>query len=284
MSYAVKLAIILTTAAVLLGLTLFYFWYENNVLRIVRYDARMPAGFEGFRIVHLSDLHDHRFGKDQRRLVRRIEAERPDVIVITGDLIHNEYTGNALSLARQLPDIAPTYYVNGNHECILSFQAAFNEQLRAAGITVLEDETMTLTRNGDEIRLVGLSDPMSRRNVTGARARRAATVAALNDLLAHEQAYTLLLTHRPELFDDYQEADLVLAGHAHAGQVRLPFAGALLTPGEGLHPKYDVGAFRSGKTTMIVSGGLGSSNIVPRVNNRPQLVVVQGAAGEKTTS
>ena len=88
--------------------------------------------------------------------------------------------------------------------------------------------------------------------------------------------FRLLLSHRPEMFADYADVDLVLAGHAHAGQVRLPFVGAVFSPGEGFRPRYDVGRFTEGRTTMIVSGGLGSSNIVPRFNNRPQLVVIEG--------
>lgn len=276
MSFYTKLTIILACAALLIALVLFYFWYENNVIRVVRYQAKMPAGFRGYRIAQVSDLHDHRFGKRQKRLMRRIEAEKPDIIVVTGDLIHNEYTEAALQFVERAVKICPVYYVSGNHECILPFIGAFTDRLRALGVRVLDNKKTALMRGGDKITLLGLSDPMSHTNAGGPKGRRKAASVILDSMLDADDGFRLLLTHRPEMFDAYLETDLVLAGHAHGGQVRLPFVGALITPGEGFKPKYDVGLFTQGRTTMIVSGGLGSSNIVPRVNNRPQLVIVEG--------
>lgn len=277
MSFYVKLSIILFAAACIAALVLFYFWYQSNAIRVVREKVRMPEGFAGFKIVHISDLHNHRFGKGQRKLISLIENERPDIIAITGDLIHNEYVSAALELVEKAVRVCPVYYVNGNHECILSFREDFYGQLRKRGVKVLDNEYVTLRRNGDEIRLIGLSDPMSHTVAKGPRGRRKAAAITLGTLTGGD-GYKLLLSHRPEMFSDYLDVDLVLSGHAHAGQVRLPLVGAVITPGEGFRPHYDVGRFVSGKTTMIVSGGLGSSNIVPRFNNRPQLVVIEGAA------
>ena len=280
MPFYAKLTVILLCAAALIALLLFYLWYENNVIRTVRYEVRMPKAFDGFKIVHVSDLHDHRFGKGQKKLLALIEREKPDIIAITGDMIHNEYTQNALDFIEGAVKLCPVYYVIGNHECILSFKNAFLSKLKARGAVVLNDESVTLERNGGRIRLIGLSDPMSRPIVSGPQARREATAEKLAELVAADpdDTYRLLLTHRPEMFEDYAAVDLALAGHAHAGQVRLPIYGAILTPGEGFRPKYDVGQFEQGDMTMIVSGGLGSSNIVPRIHNRPQLVVVTGAS------
>lgn len=275
MSYPVKLTVLLTIAFALIALTLYYFWFESNVIRVVRYKVKMPAGFDGFRIVHVSDLHNHRFGRGQRRLMRLIEREKPDMIAVTGDLIHNEYVSAALEFAALAAKLCPVYYVNGNHECILAFQNDFYDRLRERGVTVLDNEYTNLQRGGDSIRLIGLSDPMSHRTARGPRGRRAAAAQVLKTLIDGD-GYNLLLTHRPEMFAEYRDVDLVLSGHAHAGQVRLPFVGAVVTPGEGFRPKYDVGRFDEGKTTMLVSGGLGSSNVVPRFNNRPQLLVIEG--------
>ena len=275
MSYYAKLTVILIAAFALVALVLFYFWYESNAVRVVRYKVTLPEGFRGFRIVQISDLHNHRYGRGQRRLLRLIQAERPDMIAVTGDMIHNEYTAHALTLAERAAGLCPVYYVSGNHECILSFCGEFYAALRDRGVVVLDDESRILTRGGSRIRLIGLSDPMSHEGLSGGRARRAAAAETLKKLAVGDE-FRLLLSHRPEMFADYADVDLVLAGHAHAGQVRLPFVGAVFSPGEGFRPRYDVGRFTEGRTTMIVSGGLGSSNIVPRFNNRPQLVVIEG--------
>ena len=280
MPFYAKLTGVLLFAAALIALLLFFLWYGNNVIRTGRYEVRMPEGFDGFTIAHVSDLHDHRFGKEQKKLLALLEQAHPDIIAITGDIIHNEYTKNALDFIDGAVKLCPVYYVIGNHECILTFKDKFLAELTARGVVVLNDESATVERNGGRIRLIGLADPMTRTDARGPQARREATAEKLAELVAAdpEDTYRLLLTHRPEMFEDYAAVDLALAGHAHAGQVRLPFFGAFLTPGEGFHPKYDVGMFEQGDMTMIVSGGLGSSNVVPRIHNRPQLVVVTGAS------
>lgn len=278
MTFYAKLALILSIFACIIALIWFYFHYENNAIRKVAYRYKdAPKAFSGFKIVHISDLHNKKYGKGQRKLLARIRDEAPDMIAVTGDLFHNEYIAHAQALMEGAAKIAPVYYVTGNHECLVEKLPAFKEHMRAIGVRVLENETVRVERNGETISVMGLSDPMSFGGV-GPRVRRSRAGAELDRISGEAEGFKLLLTHRPEMFPDYLgKADLVLSGHSHAGQVRLPFVGALMTPGEGFKVKYDVGRFydEPSGTTMIVSGGLGSSNVIPRFNNRPQLVTVE---------
>lgn len=248
--------------------------YWNNVIRVVKYDCeneKLPEAFDGFTIAHVSDFHNKNYGRGARRVADKIAAAHPDVIVISGDMIQTEKTNHALALTASLTKIAPVYYVNGNHEKYVAGYPAFKEAMTAQGVRVLENQTEVLRRGDAQIFLSGVVDP---RFYTGERDERIELFYENVKALTREDGYNVLLSHRPEFMRAYVEAgvDLVLAGHAHAGQVRLPFVGAIFTPGEKFKPHYDVGRFTEKNTTMIVSGGLGSSNPVPRIFNRPQLL------------
>lgn len=241
--------------------------------------GRIPDAFSGFRIVHISDLHNGEFGKNNEELLRLMSESKPDIIVITGDLIDADRTNMeiALCFAQESVKIAPTYYVTGNHEAASSQRYILQDGLEAAGVIALEDKIIYLEREGEEIALVGLADP----NFTPIEDRLNGVPdmisAKLENLIGDESRYTILLTHRPELFETYVDAgiDLAFSGHAHGGQFRLPFIGGLYAPNQGFFPKYDAGIYIDGNTNMVLSRGIGRSSIPFRFNNRPEVVVVE---------
>ena len=246
--------------------------------------GRIPAAFSGFRIAQVSDLHNAEFGENNVRLLELLSESRPDIIVITGDLVDSGHTDIdiAISFAEEAARIAPVYYVTGNHEARLSQYDRLRNGLEAAGVSMLEDRAVELERDGEKITLVGLSDPdfTVRGDVFGEVPAMVST--KLESLADTESSYTILLSHRPELFESYASSgiDLVLSGHAHGGQFRLPFIGGLVAPNQGLFPKYDAGVYMESSTQMVVSRGIGNSIIPVRFNNRPEIVMVELFAGQ----
>lgn len=240
---------------------------------------RLPASFSGYRIAHISDLHNAEFGGDNADLLQMLSGSKPDIIVITGDLIDAWQTNIelAVSFAEKAVEIAPVYYVTGNHEMSSSQYDGLKARLETAGVTILEDEAVYLERDGETIALLGLGDPnfTIKGDLFGEVPAMVST--KLKEMLEQETAYSVLLSHRPELFETYAACgvDLVLSGHAHGGQFRLPFIGGLIAPDQGIFPKYDAGLYTDSNTNMIVSRGLGNSIIPIRFNNRPEIVLIE---------
>ena len=241
--------------------------------------SHIPAAFSGFRIAQVSNLHNSEFGKNNTELLKLLSESRPDIIAITGDLIDANHTdvGIALGFAQESVRIAPTYYVTGNHEAASPQYDTLKAGLEEAGVIVLEDEAVSLERNGETITLLGLGDPdfTVKGDMFGETSAMVST--KLKNLDDGEGGYTILLSHRPELFETYVNCsiDLVFAGHVHGGQFRLPFIGGLVAPNQGLFPKYDAGLYTDGGTSMVVSRGIGNSIIPFRFNNRPEIVLVE---------
>ena len=232
-----------------------------------------PEAFSGFKIVQISDLHNAEFGTDNQKLIDILKSEAPDAIVITGDLIDARRTNTEIaeSFARRCMEIADCYYVPGNHEARLGgTYDAFESALIADGVNVLRNGSVRIRKEMDAIRIVGVDDPAF------AKASDAITNldAALEALSSDD--FTILLAHRPELIDEYSKwgIDLVLSGHAHGGQIRLPGIGGLYAPGQGFFPRYTSGSYTVGDTEMIVSRGIGNSAFPLRVNDRPEVVIV----------
>ena len=232
-----------------------------------------PEAFSGFKIVQISDLHNAEFGTDNQKLIDILKSEAPDAIVITGDLIDARRTNTEIaeSFARRCMEIADCYYVPGNHEARLGdTYDAFESALIADGVNVLRNGSVRIRKEMDAIRIIGVDDPAF------AKASDAITNldAALEALSSDD--FTILLAHRPELIDEYSKwgIDLVLSGHAHGGQIRLPGIGGLYAPGQGFFPRYTSGNYTVGDTEMIVSRGIGNSAFPLRVNDRPEVVIV----------
>ena len=238
---------------------------------------KIPEAFTGFRIAQVSDLHNAEFGEGNEKLIELLSLSRPDMIVITGDLIDSRHTDIeiALEFARQAIKLAPVYYVSGNHEARVREYEDLKMGLAEAGVIVLEDQKVQITREGESISILGIDDPSFQEDYLFGYAA-SVTSSALSELQNESEGYTVLLAHRPELFETYVDAgvDLVFSGHAHGGQFRLPFIGGLVAPNQGFFPKYDAGLFSEGSTTMIVSRGVGNSIIPIRFNNRPEIILV----------
>ena len=237
----------------------------------------LPDAFDGYRIAQVSDLHNAEFGGGNQRLLDMLREAEPDMIAITGDLIDSRKTNIAVALAfaEEAVKIAPCYYVSGNHEARVSEYQDLKTGLEAAGVTVLGDARVEIEISGKSITIIGVNDPSFLADYLTSDA--AVMDRKLSELSSEDASFTILLSHRPELFDTYaaHEMDLVLTGHAHGGQFRLPLIGGLIAPNQGLFPKYDDGLYSEGNTNMIVSRGLGNSIIPFRFNNRPEVVLIE---------
>ncbi len=256
---------------------------DNKTLELNRITVRsadIPAAFSGYRIAHVSDLHNAEMGQDNRDLIEMLRECDPDIIAITGDIIDSRRTDMdiALDLAREAVGIAPCYYTNGNHESrVWKEYVEFEAELRDIGVNVLRNETAELEVNDEKITLLGLDDPSfatyDERNVGDPNM----LTSLINTALEGNGSYVILMAHRPEFFDVYVscDVDLVLSGHAHGGQIRLPFIGGLFSPGQGFFPKYTSGLYTENKTNMVVNRGIGNSRFPFRVANRPEVVLIE---------
>lgn len=232
------------------------------------------AGLDDFTIVQISDLHNARFGKEQARLLKAVAVQEPDIIVVTGDLVDSGHTNIdvAMDFIEKAVEIAPVYYVTGNHEGWIGTD--YNElkmRMSDVGVCILDNQGITFEQDNTTLSILGVEDPdMPGNNIV-------LTQESVLTLAEENEGYTILLSHRPELFDTYVESDvdLVFAGHYHGGQFRIPFIGGVIAPGAGLFPEYAEGTFTENNTTMVVSRGLGNSVIPVRINNRPEIVVVK---------
>ena len=274
-----KKRVLFVVVFVLVVLIVWTLW-GNTALEVNEYEVvsdRIPQGFEGFRIAQVSDLHNAEFGEGNEKLIQLLSQTDPDVIVITGDLIDSRHTDIeiALDFARQAVKIAPVYYVSGNHEARVREYEDLKMGLAEAGVVILEIQKAQITREGESITLMGIDDPSFQEDYLFGDSESVAR-QAIENLQNESDEYTILLSHRPELFDLYVDTgmDLVFSGHAHGGQFRLPFVGGLVAPNQGFFPKFDEGRFTEENTTMIVSRGVGNSIIPIRFNNRPEIVLV----------
>lgn len=264
-------------------LAVFIYWiaWENTALELNTYTlttSKLPDAFDGYRIAHVSDLHTCEMGKDNENLINMLKDAKPDIIAITGDLIDSRHTDIeiALEFAKEALKIAPCYYVSGNHEARVSEYVNLINELNHLGVIVLEDKQIDLSYNDDSITLVGIADPSFKTDYLFGDAEKVVRNQLQNNINVKD-SFTILLSHRPELFEIYSHFDinLVLSGHAHGGQFRFPFLGGVVAPNQGLFPKYDEGLYTKGNTNMIVSRGIGNSIIPFRFNNRPEVILIQ---------
>lgn len=232
----------------------------------------LPPAFDGLRIVELADLHGRVFGRGSRRLLAAVHRAEPDLICIDGDLF-DEHTDLAMlpPLLRGLCAIAPVYYVTGNHEWRVPGLRGILAQMRACGVTVLQDDWRVLRRGEDALIVAGTDDPCG-------PAERKTPAELIADIRAEagEAAFLLLLAHRNDQLPQWSALGVqaVLAGHCHGGVVRLPFVGGLFGTDRRLFPAWDAGLYRQGETALYVSRGLGYTNVHFRLFNRPEVAVI----------
>ena len=276
-----KLMIILAVVASLLIALVFWIVWGNTALQLNTYTVssdRLPEAFNGYRIAHISDLHNAKIGENNKNLIAMLQDAEPDIIAITGDLIDSRNTDIeiAIQFAEEAVKIAPCYYVTGNHEARVSEYDDLKNGLTELGIIILEDERVDLDKNSETITLIGINDPSFKSDYLFGDSETVVETH-LQELMNESDSFTLLLSHRPELFEIYvnNEVDLVLSGHAHGGQFRLPFVGGLVAPNQGLFPKYDAGLYTEENTNMIVSRGIGNSILPFRFNNRPEVILIE---------
>ena len=274
-----KKTVLFMSVLVILGLGIWTLW-SNTALEVNEYEImsdKIPGAFTGFRIAQVSDLHNKDFGEGYGQLLTLLSQINPDIIVVTGDLIDSRQTDLdiALEFAWQAGKIARVYYVSGNHEAHVPEYKDLKIGLVKAGVVILENQKVEITREGESITLMGIEDPSFQEDYLFGDSESVAR-QAIENLQNESDGYTILLSHRSELFDLYVDTkmDLVFSGHAHGGQFRLPFVGGLVAPNQGFFPKYDAGQFNEENTTMIVSRGVGNSIIPIRFNNRPEIVLV----------
>ena len=328
----IKLAITLSIVIVII----LFCNFQNKHLETTHYTyaaEQLGADLEGYRIVQISDLHNAKFGKNNQKLVDRIRECEPDMIVLTGDLVDSNHTNvdRAVQFVNEIVKICPVYYVTGNHEYWLD-KSEYDELMSGladAGVVILDNQVVEISRGDAKFRLVGLDDRslfdgtlealLSDESIRKDQGEQQEEIAD-NDKIqavvqedfggklqneAHEGSedkvqneahegpeekiqdavkadsegneLTVVLAHEPQYLARYAltGVDLVLSGHAHGGQFRLPFVGGIVSPDQGFFPEYTAGEYYMDGTEMIVSRGLGNSVIPVRLFNYPEIVCVE---------
>lgn len=247
--------------------------YQNRHLETTYYTYKaeqLGADLEGYRIVQISDLHNVKFGKNNQKLVDRIRECEPDMIVLTGDLVDSNHTNvdRAVQFVDEIVKICPVYYVTGNHEYWLE-KSEYDELmdgLVSAGVVILDNQVVEISRGDAKFRLVGLDDRsladgtlealLSDESIRNNQAEQKEETADNED--SGEKELTVVLAHEPQYLARYAGTgvDLVLSGHAHGGQFRLPFVGGIVAPDQGFLPEYTAGEYYMNGTEMIVSRAL----------------------------
>lgn len=275
---------------IVLILFIIYIIYENHVFKVTRYhiESKKLKGLkEEINIVVLADLHNHVYGKQNEKLIKAIEEEAPDIILIAGDMIvakPRESMEVSIDLIQQLAKKYPIYYGMGNHEYrmkiypeqYVGMYEAYLKEIQHDNVIILDNKSVRISIKGTTLNIHGLEIEKEYYK----RFQKAKLADDyLNVLLGNpnKEEYNILLAHNPEYFEAYAKwgADMTLAGHIHGGLIRLPYLGGLASPQVEFFPKYDGGQFYEGERTMILSRGLGTHTINIRVNNRAELISIR---------
>lgn len=269
---------ILPVLAILVALTLIAL---NERLILRTYTVVSPKLTAEVRLAVVTDFHSSDNADD---VVAMVASCAPDAVLMVGDLFdddtQNRPTERTLSLMRQLSALYPCYYVSGNHEAWTGEMDALYQQTEEAGVTVLRMSSGVLTVRGQRIALCGVPDPYEM-VFSGAPDTEEQIRQAMENVDSAD--FTVLLAHRPELLAKYAQfpLDLVVSGHAHGGQVRIPgVLNGLYAPNQGWFPKLAGGAYTQDGTTLIVSRGLAVRTRLPRIFNRPEVVLVRCVPAE----
>ena len=278
----IKLAVTLSIVIVII----LFCNFQNKHLETTHYTyeaEQLGEESDGYRIVQISDLHNAKFGKNNQKLVDRIRESEPDMIVLTGDLVDSNHTNvdRAVQFVNEIVKICPVYYVTGNHEYWLE-KSEYDELMSGladAGVVILDNQVVEISRGDAKLRLVGLDDRSLSDGTLGMLLKDQAgqKEETADNENSGEKELTVVLAHEPQYLARYASAgvDLVLSGHAHGGQFRLPFVGGIVAPDQGFLPEYTAGEYYMNGTEMIVSRGLGNSVIPVRLFNYPEIVCVE---------
>lgn len=250
-------------------------------LRIQYYIQETDKLSAPVRLAVLTDLHGSTYGAGQKELLQAIESHQPDLVLLVGDMWDDSGDSAATwDLLTGLAGAYPCYYVTGNHEWRLDDVQQLKSRIRDYGVVVLEGTVEMVEVKGQQLYIAGVDDPSAFQGMQSMQSSTAldSWQAQLDSCSAQLDGrhYSILLTHRPERIAQYQESgfDLLLAGHAHGGQVRIPgLINGLYAPNQGFFPAYAGGQYDLGLCTLIVSRGL-CKNALPRVFNRPELLIV----------
>lgn len=266
----------------LIILTAAYLYYQNNAVELSVYEFEhetIPESFDGYTIAQVSDLHNKEYSG---RLTALLEDQDPDIIVVTGDVIDRNRTDIpvAVQAMEEMLEIAPVYFVTGNHELASGVYPELQEEMARIGVIDLDNSYERLEIDGQQIGLIGIEDPLFLLldDILEVGSEDLLIQQRIEQLMEESGTdFNLLLSHRAELMSVYAGAgvDLALTGHAHGGQIRIPFINGLFAPSQGFLPEYTSGLYREDDTQMIVSRGLGNSIFPLRINNRPELVIIR---------
>lgn len=266
---------VLTVAVV----TIIYGLYCSNTLEIKNYSISTDKLNSQIRFVFISDLHCREYGEKNSELVSKIKEQNPDFIAVGGDMV-NKYSADdhvMRELLPQLAEIAPTYCVLGNHELALKYEIDFKNDIDSTGAKLLDNEMVTLEINGEKILLGGMSDfPYYEFNAPDFDTPERYFWDDFKE--SSKNCCSILLHHQPEYLESIMQdsnVDLVMCGHTHGGAIQIPFVGGVFAPNQGFFPKYDKGEFDLYDTKMIISAGLGDAYPILRVNNCPEISVVE---------
>ena len=260
-------------------------WISYNLLTISKFTVTSNKITSPFRIVLISDLHDHRFDSSNEKLSGLIKEQMPDIIIIDGDMINgnSENATTAVELIQRLIEIAPVYYSYGNHEYyyIEAGHDSLQEELEDAGAVVVNYRNIDIEAKGNPVRIGGLYEYGGDTEMQSDEENRRA-VSYLQKY-AETDRYLIMCAHRPESFyplesTEQWKIDLILSGHLHGGQVILPGIGGIYNTMDGFFPEYDYGQYRLGDSDMIITRGLSTNlKLLPRFNNPPEIAVVDVA-------
>ena len=265
----ILIIIFCTAVGLLIVLTAYFFLPVTE-----RFNLLKEGDENAVRCVLVTDLHSCYYGKNQKNLIERIDKENPDIIFLGGDIFDDKIDDdNAVIFLEEISKKYKCFYVSGNHEYWSERCDEMKDKVRSLGITVLEGDCETIEINGKTIDVCGVDDPT---RLTNSQFKE-----QLNKAYAKtsEDHYKILLTHRPEQTDFYAlyDYDLILSGHAHAGQIRIPFINiGIYAPNQGLFSKYVSGIYTlENGSRLIVSRGLArESTPAPRFFNHPEIVVI----------
>jgi len=265
-------------------ISIIFSYFLIDVTEYTINSSKIPKSFNGYKILQLSDLHNSSYGKNNNRLLKKINEINPDIIVMTGDMVSSNTKNfdNFFSFSKEISKKYRTYYIMGNHELRMNKtnQEKIIASLKDLGIYILDNKKVELTKESDSILLYGLHQPVSTyKNVLKKSTKEDFTLSNLENIFPKldNSRFNIILSHSPFIFEVLEKwgADLVLSGHVHGGLVRLPLIGGVLSPERTFFPKYDFGEYSIGDSKMILSRGLGNGTINLRVFNNPEICLIK---------